>query len=241
MLVLALDTTTRGGSLAIVDDDVVVDERSGDAARTHAERLPAAIVELLAAHQRAIADVDLFAVASGPGSFTGMRIGIATIQGLALVRSTPVVSVSALDALGQIASRNAAPGALVGAWIDAHRRDVFSALFKVSAAPLFESDRLSEVDPPAVGDPAAIIARWRAAAGDDRITVVGDGAALFADAIGREAPAWAVVPPPLLAGAIGRLAAARARRGETIDAAGLRPLYIRRPDAEVARDRRVAD
>src|SRR5262250_256998 len=98
MRVLALDTTTRAGSVALVDDDIVIDQRPGDASRTHAERLPAEIVALLAAHGRAAADVDLFAVASGPGSFTGMRIGIATIQGLALVRRTPVVSVSALDA-----------------------------------------------------------------------------------------------------------------------------------------------
>ena len=224
----------------MMDDDLIVDERSGDAARTHAERLPSEILALLAAHGRTTADVDLFAVASGPGSFTGLRIGIATIQGLAFVRHTPIVAVSALDALGQLASRDAAPGALVAAWIDAHRREVFSALFRVDAAPLYERERLIEVDGPAVGDPASTIERWRQPLGDAGLEVIGDGAALFADAITHEA-AWRVMPPPFLAGAIGRIALARARRGETIDAAALRPLYIRRPDAEVARDRRVAD
>ena len=241
MRVLALDTTTRAGSVALVHDDLSVDERSGDAARTHAERLPSEILALLAAHGWTTADVDLFAVAAGPGSFTGLRIGIATIQGLAFVRNTPIVSVSALDALGQIASGDAPPGAAVAAWIDAHRREVFSALFRVSAAPLFEPERLTEIDPPGVNDPASTIARWRAMVGDEGVAVIGDGAVLFADAVAGQAPAWRVVPPPLLAGAIGRIAVARARRGETVDAAGLRPLYIRRPDAEVARDRRVAD
>ncbi len=106
MRVLALDTTTRAGSVALVDDERVVDERSGDAPRPHAERLPGEIIALLAAHGVAVADVDLFAVASGPGSFTGLRIGIATIQGLAFVRQRPVVAVSALEALAQLGSRD---------------------------------------------------------------------------------------------------------------------------------------
>jgi len=241
MRVLALDTTTRAGSAAMVEDDRVVDERGGDAARTHAERLPAEILALLDAHDRTLADVDLFAVASGPGSFTGLRIGIATIQGLAFVGGTRIVGVPALEALGQLASRDVQPGAYVAAWMDAHRRDVFASLFRVTSSSLFERDRVIDVDAATVGDPASTIARWRRQIGDDRVDVMGDGAVLFADVIAREAPAWRVAAAPLLAGAIGRIALARARRGETVDAAGLHPLYIRRPDAEVARDRRVAD
>ena len=104
MHVLALDTTTRDGSVALVDDAGVIDERRGDAARPHAERLPLEIVDLLAAHQLRVADVDVFAVAAGPGSFTGLRIGMATIQGLAFTAKRPVVAVSALDALAQLGS-----------------------------------------------------------------------------------------------------------------------------------------
>ena len=241
MRVLALDTTTRAGSVAMVDDDRVVDERGGDAARSHAERLPAEILALLDAHALTLADVDLLAVASGPGSFTGLRIGIATIQGLALVGGTRIVGVPALEALGHLASRDAQPGDSVAAWMDAHRRDVFASLFRVTSSPLFQAERVMEMEAATVGDPSSTIARWRRQIGEDRVDVMGDGAVLFADVIAREAPAWRVAPPPLLAGAIGRIALARARRGETVDAAGLRPLYVRRPDAEMARDRRVAD
>ena len=113
MRVLALDTTTRAGSVALVEDDRIVDERGGDATRTHAERLPGEIVALVAAHGLGLADVDLFAVASGPGSFTGLRIGIATMQGLAFVCRRPVVGVPALEALGHLASRDTPAGALV--------------------------------------------------------------------------------------------------------------------------------
>ena len=84
MHVLALDTTTLEGSVALVDEHGVVDERRGDIARSHAERLPGDLAQLVEAHGVSLREMDLFAVASGPGSFTGLRIGIATIQGLAL-------------------------------------------------------------------------------------------------------------------------------------------------------------
>src|SRR5262245_35747161 len=162
MRVLALDTTTRAGSVAIVDGDRLVDERRGDASRTHAERMPAEILAILAAHGRTLANVDLFAVASGPGSFTGLRIGIATIQALAFVGGQPIVAVPALDALGHLTGCDVQPGDFVGAWMDAHRRDVFASLFRVGDAPPFEPERLVVVDEAAVDDPLRAIARWRA-------------------------------------------------------------------------------
>src|SRR5471032_1379693 len=111
MRVLALDTTTRAGSVALVDDDRIVDERSGDGTRTHAERLPGELIALVDANALAWPDVDLFAVASGPGSFTGLRIGIATIQGLAFARGSRMVAVPALEALAHVASLDVPPGA----------------------------------------------------------------------------------------------------------------------------------
>src|SRR2546422_5529813 len=141
MRVLALDTTTRAGSTALVDDVRVIAERRGDPTRTHAERLPDEIMTLLAACGMPMADVDLFAVACGPGSFTGLRIGIATIQGLAFVAGRPLVGVSALEALVQEAGVMAAPGAIVGVWMDAHRGEVFSALYRVGSAPAYDPDR----------------------------------------------------------------------------------------------------
>src|SRR5262245_2462620 len=128
MHVLALDTTTRAGSVAIVVDDRVLIEEMGDPSKSHAERLPEDVLRALAASGLSTAAIDVFAVASGPGSFTGLRIGIATIQGLALVHGKRVVPVSALRALAEIGAAQLAEGAIVGAWMDAYRRDVFSAL-----------------------------------------------------------------------------------------------------------------
>jgi tRNA threonylcarbamoyladenosine biosynthesis protein TsaB len=237
MRVLALDTTTREGSVALVEDDRVVEERSGDGSRTHAERLPSELAALVASRGVAWIDIDLFAVASGPGSFTGMRVGIATIQGLAFVNRRRVVAVGALDALAQVASADRAAGTIVAAWMDAHRRDVFTALYRVADAPLFTLERLAAIEAPSVGDPVETLARWSAYL--DRGSVfIGDGALKYRDAIARGAAGAEVEPPPLLAGAIGRIALARAARGDTLDPAGIQPLYVRRPDAEIDREKK---
>src|SRR6266699_7278496 len=115
MRVLALDTTTAAGSVALVEADRVVDQRRGDPSRMHAQRLPGDLIALLRQQPLAASDVDLFAVASGPGSFTGLRIGIATMQGLALVGRRPLIGISALDALAHLASSDCAPGTIVAA------------------------------------------------------------------------------------------------------------------------------
>jgi tRNA threonylcarbamoyladenosine biosynthesis protein TsaB len=241
MRVLSLDTTTRGGSVALVDDGGVVEEREGDPSRTHAERLPDEILSLLDANGVAMSAIDVFAVASGPGSFTGLRIGIATIQGVAFVYRRPVVAVSALRALGAVGSLDAQPGDVIGTWMDAHRHDVFSALFRVGAGHAADPDRLVELEGPMVGDPVTTVERWRPLLAG-RATMVGAGAILYAETIerGMPSPPRIVRPTPLLAGAIGRMAIVLARSGLIVDAGGIQPLYVRRPDAEVERDRRKA-
>src|SRR5437588_1144953 len=160
MRVLALDTTTQPGSVALVDEARVIAERSGEPSRTHAERLPRDIVALLDEARVPMSGVGLFAVACGPGSFTGLRIGIATIQGLAFATERKIVGVSALEALAHIASQGAGADAVVGAWMDAHRREVCSSLYRVTGAAELEPERLVEIEPAAVGDPAATLSRW---------------------------------------------------------------------------------
>src|ERR1043166_1166746 len=178
MRVIALDSTTRAGSVALVEDDCVIDERAGEASRSHAERLPGEIADLAGAHGIALADVDLFAVASGPGSFTGLRIGIATMQGLAFVLGRRIVGVPALDALAHLASADERAGALIAAWMDAHRRDVFAALHRVVVGAPFTAGRLEVVEAASVGDPASVLARWDAHGFRPRV-FVGDGASGF--------------------------------------------------------------
>lgn len=237
MRVLALDTTTRAGSSGLVEDDRVVDERDGDGTRTHALRLPGEIVSLADANHWPLSEVDLYAVASGPGSFTGLRIGIATIQGLAYVHGRRIVGVPALDALAHAGSVDLPEGAWIAAWMDAHRREVFTALYRVTGARKFSRARLTEIEGPAVGSPATTLARWRTLAGRLPAVFVGDGAVLYEADITRESPASLVLPPRRLAGTIGLLAADQA--SEALEPSAVRPLYVRRPDAELARTEKL--
>jgi tRNA threonylcarbamoyl adenosine modification protein YeaZ/ribosomal-protein-alanine acetyltransferase len=216
MLVLALDTTTRRGSAAVLRDAALLDHEVGDPARAYGERLPADIIRLLARCGLALREIDLFAVAAGPGSFTGLRIGIATMQGLAMANGRPMAGVSTLDAL----QRAAAPSsAFVGAFMDAQRGEVFSALYR--------DGRL--VDGPAAETPDVTLARWRALATPGPLAFVGDGALAYADAIAAAFPAASRLPEaPALAPAIGLLAWEAAARGEAVSPEAIRPVYVRR-------------
>ncbi len=236
MLVLALDTTTRAGSLALARDDRLLEAWSGDPGLTHAARLPGDILDILHRHDLALADVDLYGVASGPGSFTGLRIGIATVQGLAFAHGRPVVGVSALDALAWSAPRvPATADALVAAWMDARRDEVFAGLTE----PGDREPR--ELAGPEVARPVDVLARWEALIGDRPVVWVGDGALAYRSAVETAARgrAWTIAPGvPLLAPAIAAIACRRAEEGRATAPHGVRPLYVRRPDAELARDER---
>lgn len=235
MPVMALDTTTRLPSAAIVSDDRVIASSTGTSTRSHAEQLPNLLLDLLTVAGITLDAIDVFAVASGPGAFTGLRIGLATIQGLALVTGRRVVPVSALEALAHAASLDAAPGTIVGAWMDAHRRDVFAALYRTESVAAYTGGRLVELDAPFVELPDAVLDRWQATL---PATLIGDGAVAHAASAGY---GGTVMAPPPLAPIIGRLAVDRARRGETVDPAGVQPAYVRRPDAELARDALARD
>lgn len=239
MRVVALDTTTRDGSVALIDGVRVVAERRGDGSRTHAERLPGEILVLLEAEGLRLKDVDLFAIASGPGSFTGLRVGIATIQGLAFVERRNIVAVSALDALAQAGSRGCQAGSLVASWMDAHRGEVFASLYEVTNEALFAEERLVELCAPVVGDASSVLADWGTAIENRSPLLIGDGAVRYETIIRSRLVQAHIAAAPMLAGTIGLMAVSRAAAGAAVEPAELRPLYVRRPDAEIDRDRRA--
>jgi tRNA threonylcarbamoyladenosine biosynthesis protein TsaB len=230
MLVLALDTTTSSGSCALVRDGRVVCEQVNDAPNAHAEHLPGDLMSLIDGADTTLADIDVFAVATGPGSFTGLRIGIATMQGLAFAEGKPLIGVSGFDSLVRIA------GMLhnrVATWVDAWRGEVFAALY--------EDGR--EVRAPIVSRPEVLLESLR----EDRprsgrsTLFIGDGARAHADIILHvlgDAARIAEPPAPPLAGTMAILAGEMSVTGEHAPHA-IRPLYIRRTDAELARDART--
>jgi tRNA threonylcarbamoyladenosine biosynthesis protein TsaB len=223
MTILALDTTTRQGSCALLSGDAVVCQRASDTAQAHAVHLPADLMALLDDAGLSLGAIDAFAVATGPGSFTGLRVGIATMQGLAFAEGKPLYGVSALDALAAAAAPQA-EGARITAWIDAWRGEVYEATYQEGSA----------IDEPVVARPEILLA-----AALPGTLFVGDGAATHADtirqALGVGARLASPVDPPI-AGAIARLAAAIAATGDRPGPEAIRPLYVRRSDAERARD-----
>jgi len=232
MLILALDTTTRAGSLALMRDDLLLAAAAGDPGRTHGERLPGEIVQLLTRHDVPLSAIDLYAVASGPGSFTGLRIGIATMQGLALANGKGLVGVSALDALAlavqsQIVS-DPAPGA-IAVWMDAQRREVFAAIYRAADLKCLEG--------PFVAPPEDIQARWQPFLAGSQVWFAGDGALAYRTIISRFGGITLIDPTPMMAPAVAILAAQEAARGQVPGPEAVRPLYVRRPDAELARNR----
>jgi tRNA threonylcarbamoyladenosine biosynthesis protein TsaB len=229
VLVLALDTTTSTGSCALARDGRIVCEQVNDAPNAHAEHLPGDLMSLLERAGTTLSEIDVFAVATGPGSFTGIRIGIATMQGLAFADRKPLVGVSGFDALARIAG----DFDWVATWVDAWRGEVFAALY--------EHGR--EAEPPVVGRPEVLLeslSEGHPRSGRPTL-FIGDGALMHRESIRRvmgESARLADPPAPPLAGTMAILASVESLSGEHLPHA-IRPLYIRRTDAELAQDART--
>jgi tRNA threonylcarbamoyladenosine biosynthesis protein TsaB len=249
-MILALDTSSASGSAAVLRDGVIIAERRGDPTRTHGERLPRELMAVLEEARADLDDVTAFAVCTGPGSFTGLRVGIATIQGLAFAQRKLVVPISAFEALARTSNLNenpnpnANPGTselqnsrtsqpfLVATWIDAHRGEVFACLYGPDRRVVRDATSLP---------PAATLDDWvnSGLSADAAIRFEGDGAIKYAGVIRERLPhATVAAAVPLLAGTIARLADAELDRAVTPHA--VVPLYVRRPDAELARARRAS-
>jgi tRNA threonylcarbamoyladenosine biosynthesis protein TsaB len=225
MLVLGLDTTTAAGSAALVADGVTIEVAPIDPSQPVATRLPGDLAALIEKYRVALREVSVFAVATGPGSFTGLRIGIATMQGLAVATGKPLIGVSSFDALATFAD---APR--VAVWIDAWRGEVYAAIYAVSGAAS-EDAALHQICEPVVAPPDTVL---RGAA-DSATVFIGDAAVKYRDLL---APRRVIEPTPLIAGVVAQIASGRFARGEAPPPHAIRPLYVRRPDAELARDRR---
>ena len=126
MRLLAVDTSTLTGAVALLEDDTLVAESRLNVALTHGERLLPAIDGILAAAGWSLAELDALAVAVGPGSFTGLRIGVSTVKGLAFATGKPTVPVSTLEALAWSLPLAAHPVCPV---LDARKGEVYTALF----------------------------------------------------------------------------------------------------------------
>ena len=232
MLLLSLDTTTPKASCAVARDGVVLNEEPIDTSRQLALQLPGALRDILDLSAVSLHDVDAFAVATGPGSFTGLRIGIATMQGLAFGRGKALIGISGFAALRAVAG-SAFLGSRIATWVDAWRGDVYASLFE-------DGHQVAE---PVVAKPTDLLdemARGKPAAYTNDVLFIGDGAETYRDLIAsRLGHAARIADPstPLVAAVIAMLATIEYKNGNRPAPHAIRPIYVRRSDAELARDR----
>jgi tRNA threonylcarbamoyladenosine biosynthesis protein TsaB len=254
MKVLAIDTSTLFGGVAIADDlDGMVIEVRLNVKSTHSERLMTTIDYALTQSGYTISDMDFFAVAIGPGSFTGLRIGLSTIKGFSYATGKPVVSVPTLEALAGNFPFCRYP---VCPMLDARKKEVYSALFEwkgegfvrlideisIGVERLLEkvneilktySDRKNDISNP--GAPP-FSKRGKGGFSEERIIFAGDGAILYRDEIIKHmseralfASSEKMVTSPANVASIGLQ---KALRGEFCEPVSLVPFYLRRSEAE---------
>jgi tRNA threonylcarbamoyladenosine biosynthesis protein TsaB len=218
MRVLAIDTSTLAGGVALVDDERTVAEYVLDIRLTHSERLMPAVDRVMTDAGWAPWELTGLAVAIGPGSFTGLRIGVSAVKGLGVALGLPIAAVPTLDALAAGLSGAALPVCTV---VVARRDEVYASLYRWDGLAMRrEWDYLAL--PP--GDLAERLC--------EPVMLVGEGASLIASPLARPAPPWRAVPSVAV---VGHLGVQRLRAGETVGAADLVPLYVGRSQAELKR------
>lgn len=229
MRILAADTSTLYCSVALCQagDDVprVLCETTVSAGRRHSEILLSQTRGLLDAAQLSLNEIDLLAISAGPGSFTGLRVGMATWKGLAFGLRKPLMAVPTLDAM---ARRIAPSEAIACPMLDARMDEVFAAVYRLRGG--FRECLLEPIVAPAW----EVIAKIPAGA-----VVFGDGALRYRNVL-ENAVARLQIPVPEFhvasAASVAFEAAERLGRGESADASAARPIYLRRPQAEVVRE-----
>jgi len=217
--VLAFDTSTPRGSIALLDGREVCAEFHLHSLETHSARLLTSTEFLLKMSGWSLSDLGLIVAGIGPGSFTGIRIGISTALGLAQTCALPFAGISGLDALAQ--KLTGAEGR-IGAVMDAQRGQVYFAEYAGRHGKIVRAGK------PELLRPEQLAARLAG----KRIVLAGDGALRYREEIagGREWPRLMDVDL-FLAGAMGRLALARKRCWRSGGYLTSEPLYIRPPDA----------
>ena len=228
MKLLALDASTKVAGAALLSDGVLVCECNLTNGMTQSERLLPLVDSCLKLAGWTPAEIDVFAAVAGPGSFTGVRIGVATVKGMAEAHRKPVVAVGTLEVLAACF-----PGfaGVVVPILDARRAEVYSAVYRDGA----------EVLPPAPRPLAELLASD--GLGDGPVLFCGDGVPPYSMAITEVlGPRAQFAPPHLLlqrAGAAAWLAWQKVMAGHTMDAAALEPNYLRLSSAEQVRAKQL--
>jgi tRNA threonylcarbamoyladenosine biosynthesis protein TsaB len=225
MRVLAIDTSTMFGGVAVMDElsGLIVEVRLS-VKSTYSERLMTTVDYALKKSGYKLSDIDFFAVSTGPGSFTGLRIGLSTVKGFAYATGKPIVSVPTLEALAYNFPFCPYP---VCTLLDARKKEVYAALFK------WENEGFIRL----ISEDSIRIDRFLEKLSVEKVVFIGDGAILYRDKIlsildkkAIFAPPDKMLPSPAHVASIGMK---KALNGEFSEPISLIPSYIRRSEAEL--------
>ncbi|MBI4588445.1 MAG: tRNA (adenosine(37)-N6)-threonylcarbamoyltransferase complex dimerization subunit type 1 TsaB [Candidatus Rokubacteria bacterium] len=229
MRILAVETSTLAGGAALLDGDRLLGEYTVNIRTTHSERLMTAMDHLLHDCGWEPGDLEGMAVSIGPGSFTGLRIGVSAVKGLALALGIPVAAVPTLDALAATLPFAADPVCPV---LDAKKGEVYASLYHWAEGTMLRDWEYLALPPEALCDrlegPVIFVG--------DAVDTLGGLLAARLGGKARFTPAGRRLPSPACVGALGH---AFLLAGRTVDAAALTPLYLRPSEAELRRRRAV--
>jgi tRNA threonylcarbamoyladenosine biosynthesis protein TsaB len=229
MYILGIETSTTTGSVAVVSENGVIAQYSLNIEVTHSERLMSTVDRVLKDTGLTITDMDGYAVAIGPGSFTGLRIGLAAVKGLALVTGKPVAAVPTLEALAWNLPYSAYP---VCPMLDARKNEVYAAMYRfdgttfvrVMAEAVISLSHLSEL----ISEKTLFTGEASHLFREEIVNLFGDRA-LFA-------PVSAILPS---AATIAEIGLNMIKSGKQADLDSVTPLYIRRSEAEVMWEKKM--
>ncbi len=224
MKILAIETSTVAGSIAILDDEAgLIAEVRTDIRIVHAERLMPSVEWILQSSRVSIEDIGAFAISIGPGSFTGLRIGLATAKGFAYATGRPLIPVPTLDAFARTIPFSSY---MVCPMLDARKNEVYTALYK------WEGPVMKKVMPETAISPEALLKQL-----DGPILFTGEGTRKYREMITDKlktnalfAPASKMTPA---ASTVAEIALEEIKQGRKTDPVSLIPFYIRKSEAEL--------
>lgn len=228
MKILGIETSTEMGSVALMEERGLREEWQLSMAASHTERLLATIDRLFKDCRITVGDLTAIAFSLGPGSYTSLRVGLATVKGLALAYQKPVVALSTLEVLAWNLPYSCFP---VCPMVDARKKEVFSALFRYR-----EPDRLERLTADGVFSPPEVLALIK-----EPTVFLGNGAELYRTLLTTRLGDKALFAPAAQqwpkASVVAELGLKRFQKGDVADLHGLSPVYLRRSDAEIAREK----
>lgn len=224
MKVLGIDTSTSCGSVGLVDDGEVIADYLLNISVTHSERLLGAIELVLKEARCHIENIDGWAIALGPGSFTGLRIGVSTVKGLALATGKPAVGISTLDVL---AFQIPTTPHLICPILDARKQEVYTAFYR------FEKENtLKRLSPYQTLRPKDLAKNIK-----EPTIFLGDGVKTYKNFLKNSLSSLAIFSPACLHFSHGSMVAGLGsdllREGKSLDLSTLVPIYIRPSEAEI--------